>query len=191
MRETLYASSKNTKHAQKNQKPKPCELRHNSAEMVRLRRMNQDRSCFVEDAEINSDVEIPGRLAKECVMNRMFSDRVKRVMQLAREEAARLGHNYIGTEHLLLGIIREGECSATQVLMNLDLNPEDIKQSVDDYVASSRGSMPRDKVPFTPRSKQVLEIAGKEAKNMESPFVRTSHLLLYIAASYLAGSVAM
>ena len=111
-------------------------------------------------------------------MNNMFSDRVKRVMQLAREEAARLGHNYIGTEHLLLGIIREGKGTATQVLVNLGLNLENIKQSIDDYVASSGSSMTMGEVPFTPRAKQILEIAANEAKEMKSQFVRTSHLLL-------------
>ena len=111
-------------------------------------------------------------------MNNMFSDRVKRVMQLAREEAARLGHNYIGTEHLLLGIIREGKGSATTVLLNLGLNLESIKQSIDDYVASSGGSMTMGEVPFTPRAKQILEIAANEAKEMKSQFVRTCHLLL-------------
>ena len=74
-------------------------------------------------------------------MNHMFTDRVKRVMQMAREESARLGHNYIGTEHLLLGIIKEGKGKATTVLINLGLNLEAIKQSVDDYVASSGGQM--------------------------------------------------
>ena len=111
-------------------------------------------------------------------MNNMFSDRVKRVMQLAREEAARLGHNYIGTEHLLLGIIREGKGSATAVLTNLGLNLENIKQSIDDYVASSGGSMTMGEVPFTPRAKQILEVAASEAKEMKSQYVRTCHLLL-------------
>ncbi len=111
-------------------------------------------------------------------MNNMFSDRVKRVMQLAREEAARLGHNYIGTEHLLLGIIREGKGTATQVLVNVGLNLENLKQSIDDYVASSGSSMTMGEVPFTPRAKQILEIAANEAKEMKSQFVRTSHLLL-------------
>jgi ATP-dependent Clp protease ATP-binding subunit ClpC len=111
-------------------------------------------------------------------LNNMFSDRVKRVMQLAREEAARLGHNYIGTEHLLLGIIREGKGSAVTVLVNLGLNLDSIKQSIDDYVASSGGSMTMGEVPFTPRAKQILEIAANEAKEMKSQFVRTCHLLL-------------
>jgi ATP-dependent Clp protease ATP-binding subunit ClpC len=111
-------------------------------------------------------------------MNNMFSDRVKQVMQLAREEAARLGHNYIGTEHLLLGIIREGKGTATQVLGNLGLNLENIKQSIDDYVSSSGSSMTMGEVPFTPRAKQILEIAANEAKEMKNQYVRTSHLLL-------------
>ncbi|MDA0748300.1 MAG: ATP-dependent Clp protease ATP-binding subunit [bacterium] len=111
-------------------------------------------------------------------MNNMFSDNVKRVMQLAREEAARLGHNYIGTEHLLLGIIRQGKGSAVTVLVNLGLNLENIKQSIDDYVASSGVSMTMGEVPFTPRAKQILEIAANEAKEMKSQFVRTCHLLL-------------
>ena len=111
-------------------------------------------------------------------MNSMFSDQVKQVMQLAREEAARLGHNYIGTEHLLLGIIRGGKSTAVQVLTNLNLNLESIKQSIDDFVASSGSSMTMGEVPFTPRAKQILEIAANEAKEMKSRVVRTSHLLL-------------
>ncbi len=110
--------------------------------------------------------------------NIMFSDNVKRVMQLAREEAARLGTNYISSEHLLLGIIRHGKGSAVTVLLNLGLNLESIKQSIDDYVASSGGSMTMGEVPFTPRAKQILEVAANEAKEMKSQVVRTCHLLL-------------
>ncbi len=112
------------------------------------------------------------------MQNSMFSDQVKQVMQLAREEAARLGHNYIGTEHLLLGIIRGGKSTAVQVLTNLNLNLESIKQSIDDFVASSGSSMTMGEPPFTPRAKQILEIAANEAKEMKSRVVRTSHLLL-------------
>lgn len=111
-------------------------------------------------------------------MNSMFSDQVKRVMQLAREEAARLGHNYIGTEHLLLGIIREGKNAAVQVLINLSLNLDSLKQETEDCVASSGGAMTMGEVPFTPRAKQILEIAANEAKEMKSRDVGTSHLLL-------------
>ncbi len=76
-------------------------------------------------------------------MNNMFTDGVKRVMQYAREESASLGHNYIGTEHLLLGIIKEGKGKAVTVLTNLGLNLETVKQSVEDYVAQSTRGIKR------------------------------------------------
>ena len=108
----------------------------------------------------------------------MFTDGVKRVMQYAREESARLGHNYIGTEHLLLGIIKEGKGKAVTVLTNLGLNLETVKQSVEDYVATSGGTMTIGEVPFTPRAKQILEVAANEAKEMKTQFVDVEHLLL-------------
>ena len=111
-------------------------------------------------------------------MNNMFTDGVKRVMQFAREESARLGHNYIGTEHLLLGIIKEGKGKAVTVLTNLGLNLETVKQSVEDYVATSGGTMTVGEVPFTPRAKQILEVAANEAKEMKTQFVDVEHLLL-------------
>ncbi|MEC8993798.1 MAG: ATP-dependent Clp protease ATP-binding subunit [Candidatus Latescibacterota bacterium] len=111
-------------------------------------------------------------------MNNMFTDCVKRVMQYAREESARLGHNYIGTEHLLLGIIKEGKGKAVTVLTNLGLNLETVKQSVEDYVATSGGTMTIGEVPFTPRAKQILEVAANEAKEMKTQFVDVEHLLL-------------
>ena len=111
-------------------------------------------------------------------MNNMFTDGVKRVMQLAREESARLGHNYIGTEHLLLGIIKDGKGKAVTVLTNLGLNLETVKQSIEDYVATSGGTMTIGEVPFTPRAKQILEVAASEAKEMKTQFVDVEHLLL-------------
>ena len=111
-------------------------------------------------------------------MNNMFTDGVKRVMQYAREESARLGHNYIGTEHLLLGIIKEGKGKAATVLTNLGLNLDTVKQSVEDYVATSGGTMTVGEVPFTPRAKQILEVAANEAKEMKTQFVDIEHLLL-------------
>jgi len=111
-------------------------------------------------------------------MNNMFTDGVKRVMQLAREESARLGHNYIGTEHLLLGIIKDGKGKAVTVLTNLGLSLETVKQSIEDYVATSGGTMTIGEVPFTPRAKQILEVAANEAKEMKTQFVDVEHLLL-------------
>jgi ATP-dependent Clp protease ATP-binding subunit ClpC len=111
-------------------------------------------------------------------MNNMFTDGVKRVMQLAREESARLGHNYIGTEHLLLGIIKDGKGKAVTVLTNLGLSLETVKQSIEDYVATSGGTMTIGEVPFTPRAKQILEVAANEAKEMKTQFVDVEHLLM-------------
>jgi ATP-dependent Clp protease ATP-binding subunit ClpC len=111
-------------------------------------------------------------------MNNMFTDGVKRVMQLAREESARLGHNYIGTEHLLLGIIKDAKGKAVTVLTNLGLSLETVKQSIEDYVATSGGTMTIGEVPFTPRAKQILEVAASEAKEMKTQFVDVEHLLL-------------
>ena len=111
-------------------------------------------------------------------MQNMFTDGVKRVMQFAREESARLGHNYIGTEHLLMGIIKEGKGKAVTVLTNLGLNLENIKQSVEDYVTTSGSTMAIGEVPFTPRAKQILEVAANEAKEMKTQFVDIEHLLL-------------
>ena len=108
----------------------------------------------------------------------MFTDRVKRVMQLAREESARLGHDYIGTEHFLLGIIRDGEGVAVNVLENLGLDLDEVRQSIEDATATVGGSMTIGQVPFTPRAKQVLEIAAYEARALKSKFVGTEHLLL-------------
>jgi len=108
----------------------------------------------------------------------MFTDRVKRVMQLAREESARLGHDYIGTEHFLLGIIRDGEGVAVSVLENLGLDLDEVRQSIEDATATVGGSMTIGQVPFTPRAKQVLEIAAYEARALKSKFVGTEHLLL-------------
>lgn len=111
-------------------------------------------------------------------MNDMFTDRVKRVMQLAREESARLGHDYIGTEHFLLGVIRDGEGVAVNVLENLGLDLDEVRQSIEDSTATMGGSMTIGQVPFTPRAKQVLEIAAYEARALKSKFVGTEHLLL-------------
>ena len=111
-------------------------------------------------------------------MNNMFTENVKQVMKLAREESARLGHNYIGTEHLLLGIIKDGKGKAVAVLTNLGLSLETVKQSVEDYVTTSGGTMTIGEVPYTPRAKQILEVAANEAKEMKTQFIDVEHLLL-------------
>jgi ATP-dependent Clp protease ATP-binding subunit ClpC len=92
-------------------------------------------------------------------MQDRFTDRVRKVIYYARDEAARLQHDYIGTEHLLLGIVREGEGIAAKVLAKLELDFEQIQQAVENMVKSSGGTLTIGEIPFTPRAKRVLELA--------------------------------
>ena len=111
-------------------------------------------------------------------MNNMFTDRVKKVLQYAREESSRLGHDYIGTEHLLLGLVKEGQGVAVAVLSNLGIQLDALKRSIEDAVQTSSGAMILSEVPFTPMAKQVLEIAAQEAREMGNSYIGTEHLLL-------------
>ncbi|MGQ9602969.1 MAG: ATP-dependent Clp protease ATP-binding subunit [bacterium] len=111
-------------------------------------------------------------------MHDKFTDRVKRVMFLAREEAARLHHDYIGTEHLLLGIIREGEGLAATILTNLGLDLDMLRRTIESMVPASSGSVSIGEIPFTPRAKHVLELSVDEAKLLGHNYVGTEHLLL-------------
>ncbi len=111
-------------------------------------------------------------------MHDKFTERVRKVMFLAREEAARLQHDYIGTEHLLLGIIREGEGIAATVLHNLGLDLDAIRQAVENMVAASGGTLTIGEIPFTPRAKRVLELSVDEARQLGHNYVGTEHLLL-------------
>jgi ATP-dependent Clp protease ATP-binding subunit ClpC len=111
-------------------------------------------------------------------MQDKFTDRVRRVMFLAREEAARLHHDYIGTEHLLLGIIREGEGLAATILSNLGLDLDVIRRTIENMVPASSGSVTIGEIPFTPRAKHVLELSVDEAKLLGHSYVGTEHLLL-------------
>jgi ATP-dependent Clp protease ATP-binding subunit ClpC len=112
-------------------------------------------------------------------MNGMFTDRVKKVMQLAREESVRLGNDYVGTEHLLLGLIREGDGVAVAVLKNLGIDLDDLARNIEKSISSSGGMMTIGQmIPFTPRAKKVLEIAAQEARSMSHKYIGTEHLLL-------------
>ena len=111
-------------------------------------------------------------------MHDKFTERVRKVIYLAREEAARLQHDYIGTEHLLLGVIREGEGIAATVLNNLGLDLDKIRQEVENMVSASGGTMTIGEIPFTPRAKRVLELAVEEARSLGHNYVGTEHLLL-------------
>src|SRR5438034_1018489 len=108
-----------------------------------------------------------------------FTDRVRRVLRLAREEAARLHHEYVGTEHILLGLIREGEGVAATVLTNLNVDLEEISRRIEETVkkGTAAGSAGPD-LPYTSRAKKILEFAMMEARELNHRYVGTEHLLL-------------
>jgi len=113
-------------------------------------------------------------------MDSNFSNRVQDVIRLSREEAIRLGHDYIGTEHLLLGIIREGEGIAIKIFKNLGVDAFKIKKTVEDTVRQSGGTLTVGNIPLTKQAEKVLKITYLEAKLFKSEVIGTEHLLLSI-----------
>lgn len=111
-------------------------------------------------------------------MKKNFSSRVQMVIQYAREEALRLGHDYIGTEHLLLGLIREGEGYAIEILKNLDCDLDEMKKAVEDAVRSTGDTMIIGDIPLTKRAEKILKLAYVEAEKYKSDITGTEHLLL-------------
>lgn len=109
-----------------------------------------------------------------------FSDRLQDVIRLSREEALRLGHDYIGTEHLLLGIIREGQGVAVRILRNLDCDIVRLKKSIEDLVRTSGGTLTIGNIPLTKQAEKILKITQIEAKIYKTDVMGTEHLLLSI-----------
>jgi ATP-dependent Clp protease ATP-binding subunit ClpA len=108
-----------------------------------------------------------------------FTERVRKVLAMAREETARLHHEYVGTEHILLGLIREGEGVAATVLQNLSIELDDIQQSIEDTVKKGRPDQAfGPDLPYSSRGKKVLELAMDEARALNHSYVGTEHLLL-------------
>jgi ATP-dependent Clp protease ATP-binding subunit ClpC len=107
-----------------------------------------------------------------------FSNRVREVISYSREEAIRLGHDYIGTEHLLLGIIREGEGIAVKILRNLGCDLLKLKKAVEDTVRSTGNALSVGNIPLTKQAEKVLKITYLEAKLYKSDVIGTEHLLL-------------
>jgi ATP-dependent Clp protease ATP-binding subunit ClpC len=107
-----------------------------------------------------------------------FSNRVQDVIRLSREEALRLGHDYIGTEHLLLGIIREGEGIAVKILRNLGCDLYKLKKTIEETVRTSGGTLTIGNIPLTKQAEKVLKITYLEAKLYKSDVIGTEHLLL-------------
>ncbi|MFA5803919.1 MAG: ATP-dependent Clp protease ATP-binding subunit [Melioribacteraceae bacterium] len=111
-------------------------------------------------------------------MDGNFSERVQEVIRLSREEALRLGHDYIGTEHLLLGIIREGQGVAVKILRNLDVDLVKLKKAVEDTVRASGGTLTIGNIPLTKQAEKVLKITQIESKIYKSDVIGTEHILL-------------
>ncbi|MFC1556775.1 ATP-dependent Clp protease ATP-binding subunit [candidate division KSB1 bacterium] len=111
-------------------------------------------------------------------MKNNFSHRVQMVIQFSREEAVRLGHDYIGSEHLLLGLIREGDGIAIEILKNLNVDLDELKRHIEETVKSSGGTMTIGNIPLTKRAERILKGTYIEAKNFNSDVIGTEHLLL-------------
>src|SRR6187401_261605 len=111
-------------------------------------------------------------------MYERFTDRARKVMQLANQEAQRFNHEYFGTEHILLGLVKEGSGVAANVLKNLDIDLRKIRLEVEKLVQSGPEMVTMGKLPQTPRAKKVIEYSMEEARNLNHNYVGTEHILL-------------
>ena len=111
-------------------------------------------------------------------MSNRFTDRVQRVIIIAQEEAKRLNHDYVGTEHILLGLVGLGEGVASKVMQNLGLDARRVRAEIEKLVGTGDNIMLLGEIPFTPRAKKVLELAVEEAQTMGHSYVGTEHVLL-------------
>ena len=116
-------------------------------------------------------------LAQQTMMNN-FTPRAQQVLALARKEADRFNHNYVGTEHLLLGLIKLGQGVAVNDLQKMGLDLETVRMEVEKQVGSGPDQKMVGNIPYTPRVKKVLALAGKEAKALNHSYVGTEHILL-------------
>ena len=107
-----------------------------------------------------------------------FTPRAQQVLALARKEADRFNHNYVGTEHLLLGLIKLGQGVAVNVLQKMSMDLETVRMEVEKQVGSGPETQSQGNIPYTPRVKKVLALAGKEAKALNHSYVGTEHILL-------------
>jgi ATP-dependent Clp protease ATP-binding subunit ClpC len=111
-------------------------------------------------------------------MSTRFTDRAQKVILIAQEEAKRLNHDYVGTEHILLGLVALGEGVAAQVLTNLGVDFRKVRQEIEKIVGTGDNMMLLGEIPFTPRAKKVLEYAVEEAQHMGHSYIGTEHILL-------------
>src|SRR5437867_8393903 len=108
-----------------------------------------------------------------------FTERARRVVFFAQEEAARLGENYVGTEHLLLGLVRENDSVAARILERLDVPLGRIRSDIERQVTHGHGNLGQD-MQLTPRAKRVIDLAYEEARQLDNNYIGTEHLLLGI-----------
>jgi len=115
-------------------------------------------------------------MSEEAMNN--FTPRAQQVLALARKEADRFNHNFVGTEHLLLGLIKLGQGVAVNVLQKLGLDLETVRMEVEKQVGTGPDQKMIGNIPYTPRVKKVLSLAAKEAKTLNHTYVGTEHILL-------------
>ena len=111
-------------------------------------------------------------------MYERFTDRARKIMQLANEEAQRFNHEYIGTEHILLGLVKEGTGVAANVLRNLDIDLRKVRREIEKIVCAGPVMVTMGKRPQTPRSKKVIDYSIEESRKLKHNYVGTEHLLL-------------
>ena len=107
-----------------------------------------------------------------------FSERARRVLSLSQEEALRFNHNYIGTEHILLGLVRETEGVAARVLSNLGIELSKVRSAVEFIIGRGEKPVSGENIGLTPRAKRVIELAVDEARRMSHHYIGTEHLLI-------------
>ena len=110
-------------------------------------------------------------------MFQRFTDRARRVVVLAQEEARMLNHSYIGTEHILLALIDEGDGTGIKALESLGISLDAVRQQVEEIIGQGQQA-PSGHIPFTPRAKKVLELSLREAVQLEHDYIGTEHILL-------------
>ena len=111
-------------------------------------------------------------------MYERFTDRARQVMSLANQEAQRFNHEFTGTEHILLGLVKEGTGVATNVLKNLDVDLDKIRREVEKIITAGPDKVTTSYLPHTPRAKKVIEYAIEEAPFLNHNYIGTEHLLL-------------
>src|SRR5882757_3925004 len=155
---------------------------------IRWTTMSGLQPCVRSDDAGSADTVVPrcrhaprcgsAQLSSQGVhMFERFTDRARRVVVLAQEEARMLNHNYIGTEHILLGLIHEGEGVAAKALESLGISLEGVRQQVEEIIGQGQQA-PSGHIPFTPRAKKVLELSLREALQLGHNYIGTEHILL-------------